>query len=827
MVSGRWQSVFRHVRELLQASNSQPVSDRELLDRFVSAGDQDAFALLLERHGPKVMGVCRHLLRDTHRADDAFQATFLVFVRKAGTIRKRQSVGSWLYGVAFRTALKARTRAQRIQAYERQVDPMPTSDFRAEALEHDVRPMVLEEIHRLPEKYQAPVLLCYFDGKSEQEAAEELRWPAGTVRARMARARELLRSRLARRGLALSTAQLVVLLAGDSLPAAVPVALVNSTLEAVGLLVAGQSVVPALISAEAATLAAGVLKSMWIAKLRIGASLVMVVAALGLAVGVMTHAAQTESDESASKTEAPPRSEEPKLRASLKHFSAWFALSPDGKTLAQSTAWEIGENGIRKAVLNPKVKFWDVATGRPRALEGPTGGFELAFSRDGAILATVNERPPGVKLWDVATGKERSHLHDGRRHVDHLLFSPDGKTLVTVGNYEQARFDPMVKLWNVTSGKERMSFQTKSHQVDFAICSIAISPDGKTLATAGETLHGAAGRGKPIEPIVGTVKLWEMTTGKLRATVEAHTSNVHGHTGRVCCCAFSPDGQTLASASDEHTVKLWDLATGKERAILKGHPDRVRALAFSPDGRFLASGSLDGAVKIWDMASGKVQHTIKVLGGCSLLAYSSDCKILAAKSGDDATQLWELPATRRAGGRPRPVVRSSPLSTQELDRLWDTLAEDDAAKAYAAMRTLASSSQQAIALTRERLRESKDPQLAQLIADLDSDEFATRKKAQEELERKVADAEPLLRKKLAGTVPSLELRRRLEQLLSRIDQQPSVLRQLRAVEVLELIGSLEARQVLQMLANRTEGTRLTADAKAALERLNTRAEAGN
>ena len=285
MASGRWLGVFRHVRELLQPASTRSLPDGELLDRFVSTRDQDAFALLLQRHGPKVMGVCRHLLRDTHRADDAFQATFLVFIRKAGSIGKRQSVGSWLYGVAFRTALKARARAHRIQVHEQQVENMPTPKFQGRSIEPDVRPTLLEEVHRLPEKYRVPVLLCYFDGKSEQEAAAELCWPAGTVRVRMARARELLRSRLARRGLALSAVQLVALFADNSLTAAVPVPLANSTIEAASLFAAGQAVIPGVISAEVAALTEGVLKSMFLNKIKLAGAVLLSLSLLAVTGG--------------------------------------------------------------------------------------------------------------------------------------------------------------------------------------------------------------------------------------------------------------------------------------------------------------------------------------------------------------------------------------------------------------------------------------------------------------------------------------------------------------------------------------------------------------
>ncbi|HLJ93524.1 MAG TPA: sigma-70 family RNA polymerase sigma factor, partial [Gemmataceae bacterium] len=152
------------------ARPAEPTADADLLDRFVRRKDEAAFATLLERHGPMVLGVCRRLLPDAHEADDAFQATFLILLQKARSLRDPASLGNWLYGVAYRVARRARIVATRWRASERQVPEM-AADASPDALWHELRPLLDEEIARLPRKYQAPVVLCYLEGKTYAEAA--------------------------------------------------------------------------------------------------------------------------------------------------------------------------------------------------------------------------------------------------------------------------------------------------------------------------------------------------------------------------------------------------------------------------------------------------------------------------------------------------------------------------------------------------------------------------------------------------------------------------------------------------------------------------------
>jgi RNA polymerase sigma factor (sigma-70 family) len=180
-------------------------SDAQLLERFVADRDEEAFAGLVERYGSLVLGVCHRVLGDSHQAEDAFQATFLVLVRRASSLDGRGPLGNWLYAVAYRTATKARMTAARRRARERQaMDSMPDAYVVENQAWDELRPILDEELSQLPRKYRAPLVLCYLEGKTQQEAAQELGWPSGSMSRRMNRARQLLRVRLQKRGVATS-----------------------------------------------------------------------------------------------------------------------------------------------------------------------------------------------------------------------------------------------------------------------------------------------------------------------------------------------------------------------------------------------------------------------------------------------------------------------------------------------------------------------------------------------------------------------------------------------------------------------------------------------
>jgi RNA polymerase sigma factor (sigma-70 family) len=260
------QNVVRQVRALVVRPMDAACSDRQLLAAFAEQGDEAAFAALLRRHGPLVLGVCRRILGNLQDAEDAFQATFLVLARKAGRLAWRDSVKNWLYGVACRVAMKARSQGLRRRQKEQAARQQAAAVSPAEAGWEELRSVLDEELERLPAEYRAPLLLCYLEGRTRDEAAEELGWSPGSVKGRLERGRELLRQRLARRGLTLSAALCVGLLgepAGAGVPAALAAATARAAAQFAAGSLAGAGVAPGIIH-----LAQGVLQTMLIAKIK-------------------------------------------------------------------------------------------------------------------------------------------------------------------------------------------------------------------------------------------------------------------------------------------------------------------------------------------------------------------------------------------------------------------------------------------------------------------------------------------------------------------------------------------------------------------------------
>lgn len=283
MPTGQLGNALRHLRQLMGGPGGD-ATDRDLLRRYADDRDEDAFRLLVRRHGPMVLGVCRRILGANGAADDAFQIAFLVLARKAGTTFWRESVASWLYGVAYRTAQKVRTSDLRRARHEQGAAALQPTAVEELPEARELRQVLDTELQRLPERFRLPVLLCCLQDQTVDEAAQHLGWTFATVKSRLQRGREMLRTRLQRRGIELSAGVLAALVT-PGVVGAVPPSLTSATM---------QAVFTGPLAAPVDLLLKGVLRAMMWNQLKFA---VLVVAALGLivsGVGVAVHLAAGE-----------------------------------------------------------------------------------------------------------------------------------------------------------------------------------------------------------------------------------------------------------------------------------------------------------------------------------------------------------------------------------------------------------------------------------------------------------------------------------------------------------------------------------------------------
>jgi WD40 repeat protein len=545
-----------------------------------------------------------------------------------------------------------------------------------------------------------------------------------------------------------------------------------------------------------------------------------------------------------------------------------LCFSPDGKVLAVAVAWA-------------PVQLFDADTGKelPRLAGAQVGLFAaLAFSPDGTRLAVGSGH--GVRLWDLATGKEllaspevwhsvgtvafspdgkrlafaeeaRLHVHDAttRRPVwrgepegalSGLAFAPDGKTLAAFGPRVARLHDaatgrllsscpeledrimpglllpdltaavsmemgletsrgptPEVRVWDVFTGKERLKFRHGRNFVQAA----CVSPDGRFLA---------------LGFYEGPVRLFHLGTGAEAAVFAATSPAWQG-------LRFTPDGRALASAESAGLVRLLESATGAQRLSIRAEEDGAVGLAFSPGGGVLATWprGRDGRrasfpVRLWDALTGRELGRLDGhRGRVNQAAFAPDGKTLATAGDDTTVLIWDI------ADLVQPAAPTA-LPAQELAAAWDGLADADADRARRGMAALRGAGPQAVGLLRDRLRPAEAPppeQVRRWIKDLDSDDFATREAATRELEKRLDLVAPALRAALAAG-PSGEAKRRLTPLVEAVEA-PWVgdVRPRRAVEVLERIGSPEARQALEALAAGAAEARLTREAQASLRRL--------
>jgi RNA polymerase sigma factor (sigma-70 family) len=640
MASGELNKVIEHLHSVLAQQGATELADLDLLKRYVEQRDEAALAALLCRHGPMVLGVCRRVLLNGHDAEDAFQATFLVLVRKAATLRAPGALGNWLYGVAYRTALEARKLAAKRRAKEALVAPPRETPQDAWA---DLRPRLDQELQRLPAKYRAVLILCDLEGKTRKEAARHLGWPEGTVASRLAGARDLLAKRLTRHGLAISSGVLPVVLSENAV-AGMPTSVAAAMIQAAILFAAGQAST-GLISAKVAALTEGVLKSMLLTKLKKTTAL--------LALAIVLVASVTAGVVSMLTAEEPPPAKPTKELTSREARSKKskpvvlrdggtierFVYSPDGQTMAtiSYTLPPIDPNrlGAEAPPVIHTLKRWDAKTGelKRKLLEVPNVQ-EIALSADSKSLAVVigqikkdidkNEwtaTKREIRIIDLQTGKLELKLQNELKlepdeNVVSIALSPDGKALA-FGRVLNPGKKASVGIWDVQ--EKRLRGETKKQEGEkkqgWAVV-LRFSPDGKFVAAVCTD---------------GKIRLFDAKSGELRQTLKGHSA--------VDRIAFSPDGKVLASYGllrDSPVMNLWEVQTGKLRHALGGVKGEVKAIVFSPDGKLLATGGSvpvdtreELEVILWNVEAGQLKQILPGRnGGASSLAFSPDGKLL-------------------------------------------------------------------------------------------------------------------------------------------------------------------------------------------------------
>jgi WD40 repeat protein len=513
------------------------------------------------------------------------------------------------------------------------------------------------------------------------------------------------------------------------------------------------------------------------------------------------------------------------LHLEAQSFMGELAFSPDGKTLAVS-----GIGGSR---------LYEVATGK--LLNQPMGlaltrSLMLAFSPDGATLAAATLDDPAIHHWESSTGKPLLRIQCPD-HTEPLLFSLDGKQLLTGDRHGTIHF-----LNAKTGAPERKLNMNadKDVKIKYAIMRLAI--DGKTVSALGSRfelkLHsrhmvwdlasgdlrkrtdfpGAfnamfAPNGTTLHPEMNRMSLRDAVTGK--QVVKLNDVSVGPF-------SFTPDGRSLAIASSD-AATLLDLATGRVLANLP--TGKVGDLELSPDGRFLAALNRQELV-LWEIATAKRVYRLAAPAPFSAAdgvafslrtAFAPNGRSLATGFKDTTVLIWDI-----APGFLRLPGPAKALGQKELEQLWSDLASDDAAKAYRAIWTLAGVPDQAVPFARDRLKPASDngKRIAKLIIELNSEEFAVRNAALQELKNFDIEVEPAFHRAIAAGV-ALECKRRMETIL---DLPPAIvrgretLRGVRAIHMLEATGTPAARQLIKLLATGTAAARLTHDAKESLVR---------
>jgi RNA polymerase sigma factor (sigma-70 family) len=468
--------VIHNLRRTVLLRDGAGLTDGQLLEDYISRRENAALEVLVRRHGPMVWGVCCRVLRDYHEAEDAFQATFLVFVRKVASIASRELLANWLYKVAHQTALKARATAARRKGRERQVPVLPEPDVTEQELWRDLQPLLDQELSGLPEKYRIPIVLCDLQGKTRKEAARQLGCPEGTVAGRLARARVMLAKRLARHGLAVSGGVLGTALAQQMASASVPASVLASTIQGASLFATGQAATAGVVSAKVAALAEGVLKTMLLTKLKIATAVVLVVAlacsGFGLLSWTLTAAEPRQEAPRAGRKDAPRKdaAREP-ARKESPVVGAWIeqreiggdlliTFTPEGKLRfedGQSTVEE-GSYKVNDTKVPPEIDFITPARANP-----------------------ANGKPPLLGIYRIEKDALTLYLSESKRPTKYE--APEGSDIMRLTLH---RVPKLAGKWQAVA----VEVAGKAHALETARSNVWEIADGKITAKVADNKEG-------------------------------------------------------------------------------------------------------------------------------------------------------------------------------------------------------------------------------------------------------------------------------------------------------------------------------------------------
>jgi RNA polymerase sigma factor (sigma-70 family) len=630
-----------HLRRLVSQRETAQ-ADRTLLEHYLENRDETAFAALVQRHGPMVLAVCQAVLRHRHDAEDALQATFLVLARRGRSIRQRDCLGSWLHGVAYRVAQKARVAAARRQAREAMACAPHAPALADDLSWREVRSVLHAELAALPERIRAPLVLCYLQGLTQDEAAQQLGTTPAAVKGRLRRGRELLRRRLEARGLSLAAALAATALTGQALAAPLAQATVHA--------------VTARAPAAAAALAGGVLSPLLPGKLQVLGALILLA---GVLVGGVSLLARRVADA------APPAPPVPAVTP-----AAAPAEDAHGDPLPDGAAARLGTTRFNHG----------------------DGLNALYFLPDGKTI--LSEGSGFVCLWDAATGKELKRSATARPSFDErTVLSADGKTLTFL---DQDNAGDIVRLWDVARGTEQRAVPLGVFRREISVYRRnALAPDGKLCAVhtpkqirvfetaAGKQLWALPNADDGVRAVIfaGPARLVTSDKKHVVSVYEAATGKLvrrfaHGAPAEILVA--STDGRLLASLEHHNhaidrllkrdVVHVWDVATGTQKHVLAAPPHAwYMSLRFSPGGKLLLTGAsrADGdRLLVWDTATGRqLREFVGV--AATAMAVSADSARLAEGAGPGKFEIWDLKTGRCLSGHESRHARAAAVVLSE------------------------------------------------------------------------------------------------------------------------------------------------------------------